>query len=173
MGNKDDEVQRADEAVTLKRHRSHLRVIHEIADEKQRRGAERRDHDAAMLLDAPCFDQRERDEEQNAGERVEARVHCRQIVDRYHRAIPHPVTSHPVENHRDPQQRQIGDRPEEQHARGRLIPRPGESTRKHEQGEPQHERRGEVRLSSDAGASWRLNSIVPSASPDSDTADIV
>ena len=60
------EVDRPHEALAREAHRADLRVIHDIADQKERRGDEGRDHHRAVLRDPPRADQHVADEQQDA-----------------------------------------------------------------------------------------------------------
>src|SRR5262245_44396905 len=74
------EVDRPDQALALERHRPDLRVIDDVANQKQRRRGECHEHHLAVLLDSPLFDQHVGDDEEYRRNRVERRVHRRQIV---------------------------------------------------------------------------------------------
>ncbi len=77
----DEEVEGADRPLPRKRLRPGVGVVDDIADEKERRGGEGRDHDAAVLLDAPAPDQHVADHEQDGSDRVERGVYGRKVVD--------------------------------------------------------------------------------------------
>ena len=79
------EIQRPHEALSRERHRSDLRVIHDVADEEHRRGGERRDHAAPMLLDPARANQDVAGEQEDAGQRVQGGVDGRQVVNGHSR----------------------------------------------------------------------------------------
>ena len=79
MCNEDRKVKRPYEALTGEPDRSNLRVVDQIANQKQRRSCERRDHESPVLFDPPRAHHEIAGDQQRAGDRVEACVDGRKI----------------------------------------------------------------------------------------------
>ena len=96
MRDQDREVERSDGPLAGESHRADVRVVHEIADEKDRRGRGGRQHELAVRLDPAAPNGDVRQDEQHRARGIQRRVDGGEIGDR--QAIT-TMSHHPDHRH--------------------------------------------------------------------------